>query len=331
MRVLVTGAAGFIGSHLCEALLARGDEVVAVDDFNPFYAPERKRANAAGLRDHARCRLLELDIRDADAVERAFDAGPPQAVAHLAAHGNVRYSIGRARLYTDVNLVGSVNLLEAARARGTSRFVFASTSSVYGAGERLPFVETDPCNRPLAPYPATKKAVEVLGYSYHRLYEMDFTALRFFSVYGPRGRPDMMPYTVTDRIARGEEIVLFDAGRLERDWTYVDDVVAGVVAALDRPLGYEVVNLGRGRPVRMSRFVEIVERLVGREARLVGQPAPPSEPPVTCADISKARRLLGYDPRTPVEEGLARLWSWYREAVLGDESRPGARPAGSAG
>lgn len=316
MRVLVTGAAGFIGSHLCEVLLQRGDEVAALDDLNDFYDPERKRANLAGFRDHPRCRFVQGDIRDVATLRRLFSEGAPEVVAHLAAYGNVRYSIGRAPLYTDVNVRGSVNVLEAARESGVRNFVFASTSSVYGATEQLPFVETDPCNRPLAPYPASKKAVEVLGYTYHRLHGMNFTALRFFSVYGPRGRPDMMPYMVTDRIARREEIVLFDAGRMRRDWTYVDDITAGVLAALERPLGYEIINLGRGEPVWMSDFVEIVEGLVGKKAVLATPPAPASEPKVTFADIDRARRLLDYHPKTSVADGLAELWKWVREAVL---------------
>lgn len=315
-KILVTGAAGFIGSHLCEALLARGDSVVALDNYNDFYDPARKRANVAGFRDHDLCALVEADIRDVPAMDALFAEHRPEAVAHLAAYGGVRYSIGRAPLYTDVNIVGSMNLLEAARNHGTANFVFASTSSAYGATEVLPFEETDPCNLPLAPYPASKKAIEVLGYTYFNLHDLPFTAVRFFSVYGPRGRPDMMPFMVTDRIVRGEEIVLYDAGRMKRDWTYVADIVAGVVAAIDRPLGYEIVNLGRGEPVLMSDFVNLIEGLIGKKAILSTPPAPPSEPPITFAKIDKARRLLDYSPETPVAEGLERLWDWYRSEVM---------------
>ena len=316
MTILVTGAAGFIGSTLTDALLRRGETVVAVDDFNEYYDPARKRANVAGFQSHARAHLYEMDIRDAAGIARVFAEHRPRAVAHLGAYGGVRYSIGRARLYAEVNLLGTVNLLEAARHQGIEVFVFASTSSVYGNTTALPFRETDPCNLPLAPYPATKKAAEVMGYTYHNLHGLSFTALRFFSVYGPRSRPDMMPYLVTDGIVRGEEITLFDAGRLKRDWTYVDDVVAGILAALDRPLGYQLINLGRGEPVLMADFVAIIEGLVGKKARLVTPPAPESEPQVTFADIGLARRLLGYDPRTPVEAGLSQLWSWYRREVM---------------
>ncbi len=318
MRILVTGGAGFIGSHTVDALLERGDKVVAVDDFNDYYDPARKRANVAHLTGHPRFRLVEADVRDAGAMAQLFAQGRFDAVAHLAAMANVRYSIGRAPLYYDVNVRGTLNLLELAVAHQVGNFVFASTSSVYGRTQRLPFVETDPCNYPLAPYPATKKACELLGYTYHNLHGLNFTALRFFSVYGPRGRPDMMPYMVTERVLRGETVTLYDAGRMQRDWTYVDDIVTGVLATLDRPLGYEVVNLGRGEPVWMDAFVQLVEELVGKEAILSTPPAPPSEPPVSFADISKARQLLGYEPSTPVAEGMWRLWEWYRAAVMGE-------------
>jgi UDP-glucuronate 4-epimerase len=316
MTILVTGAAGFIGSTLADALLARGETVVAIDDFNDYYDPARKRANVAGIRGHARAHLYEMDIRDAAGIARVFAEHRPRAVAHLGAYGGVRYSIGRAPLYAEVNFLGTVNLLEAARHNGVEVFVFASTSSVYGNTTALPFLETDPCNLPLAPYPATKKAAEVMGHTYHNLHGLNFTALRFFSVYGPRGRPDMMPFMVTDRIVRGEEITLFEAGRLKRDWTYVDDVVNGILAALARPMGYQLINLGRGEPVLMSDFVARIETLVGKPARLRTPPAPESEPAVTFADIGLARRLLGYDPRTPVEAGLRLLWDWYRREVM---------------
>jgi len=316
VKILVTGAAGFIGSHLAETLLRRGDEVVGIDNFNDYYSPQRKRLNAAAYRDHQNCEFVEEDIRNAPAITALFERHHFDAVAHLAAYGGVRYSIGRAGLYTDVNIVGSVNLLEAARLTGVERFVFASTSSVYGNTQQLPFEENDPCNEPLAPYPASKKAIESMGYSYFNLHKMNFTALRFFSVYGPRGRGDMMPFMVTDRIVRDEEIVLFDAGQMKRDWTYVADIVSGIIGAIDTPLGYEILNLGRGEPVLMSDFVEIVEKLAGKKAILSTPPAPASEPKITFANIDKARRLIGYNPQTPVHEGLARMWEWYQDVIL---------------
>jgi len=317
MTTLVTGAAGFIGSNLTETLLNRGEDVVAIDNFNDYYDPDRKRANVAGFKNQPKLHFYEEDIRNAEAIEEIFTQHKPRAVAHLAAYGGVRYSIGRAKLYTDVNIVGTVNLLEAARQTDTEAFVFASTSSVYGNTEQLPFIETDPCNLPLAPYPASKKAGEVMGYTYHNLHQMNFTAVRFFSVYGPRGRPDMMPFMVTDRVVKGEEIKLFDAGQMKRDWTYVDDIVSGIIAALERPLGYEIINLGRGEPVLMADFVNIVEDLVGKDAVLSTPPAPASEPKITFANIDKARRLLDYNPQTAVADGLAQLWHWYQKDVLG--------------
>jgi UDP-glucuronate 4-epimerase len=316
MSILVTGAAGFIGSHLTETLLKRGEDVVAIDNFNDYYDPARKRANVAAFKDHPKLRLYEEDIRNTEAIAQIFAQHKPRAVAHLGAYGGVRYSIGRAKLYTDVNIVGTINLLEAARQTETEIFVFASTSSVYGHTTQLPFIETDPCNLPLAPYPASKKAGEVLGYTYHNLHQMNFTAVRFFSVYGPRGRPDMMPFMVTDRIVKGEEIKLFDAGQMKRDWTYIDDIISGVIAALERPLGYEIINLGRGVPVLMADFVDIIEELVGQEAILSTPPAPPSEPKITFGNIDKAGQLLDYQPQTSVVNGLARLWAWYQKEEM---------------
>ena len=324
MKVLVTGAAGFIGSHLTEALLKRGDHVVALDNFDTYYDPGRKRANIASFRNHSHLAFHEADIRDANKMQRIVAEARPDVIAHLAAMGSVRYSIGRAPLYVDVNLRGTVNLLEAARGDGVPHFVFASTSSVYGMTSRIPFEEGDPCNHPLAPYPATKKACEVIGYTYHNLHKLNFTALRFFNVYGPRSRPDMMPFIVTHRIVNNREIQLFDAGQMKRDWTYIGDIIAGVMAAIDRPVGYEIINLGRGEPVLMTDFVDIIESLVGKRAILSTPPAPPSEPKITFADTSKARNLLGYQPTTPVKEGLAHLWDWYRREILAVQP-PGAR------
>ena len=312
MNILVTGAAGFIGSHVAETLLARGDTVTGLDNFNDYYDPARKRANAALLTPNPRFTLHEADVRDAKAMERICTGSGFDAIAHLAAMAGVRYSIERGPLYVDVNVRGTVNLLEAARQAGILHFVFASTSSVYGRTERLPFREDDPLGQPLAPYPATKIAGEVMGHAYHNMFGLSFTGVRFFSVYGPRGRPDMMPYTITDRIVRDQEFKLYEAGEMHRDWTYIADIASGVVAAVDRPMDYQVINLGRGEPVRMVDFVELVEELVGKSARMTTPPAPPSEPPITYADITKARELLDYEPAVPVAEGMLRFWEWYQ-------------------
>ncbi len=316
MTILVTGAAGFIGSNLTETLLQRGEQVVAIDNFNDYYNPAYKRANMAGFQHHPQLSFYELDICDETAINQIFAKHRPRAIAHLGAYGGVRYSIGRAKLYTQVNFVGTINLLEAAREIGCEAFVFASTSSVYGNTTQLPFIENDACNEPLAPYPASKKAGEIMGYTYHNLHKMNFTALRFFSVYGPRGRPDMMPFMVIDRVVKGAEIKLFDAGQMKRDWTYVADIVSGIMAALSKPLGYEIINLGRGEPVLMADFVTIIEELVGKKAVLTTPPAPASEPKITFANIDKARRLLDYQPQTPVLDGLTKMWAWYQQHIL---------------
>ena len=316
VKTLVTGAAGFIGSHVAEALLARGDEVTGLDNFNDYYDPTRKRANVALLTFSPRFTLHEADVRDAETMERICAEGGFDAVIHLAAMAGVRYSIEHGPLYVDVNVRGTVNLLEAARKTGIPHFVFASTSSVYGRTAQAPFREDDPLGRPLAPYPATKIAGEVMGHAYHNMFGLSFTAVRFFSVYGPRGRPDMMPYIITDCIVREQEFKLYEAGEMLRDWTYVADIASGVVAALDRPLGYQVINLGRGEPVRMADFVELIEELVGQPARMTTPPAPPSEPPITYADVTKAHDLLDYNPTVSVIEGMHRFWEWYRAEIL---------------
>ncbi len=309
---LVTGGAGFIGSNLCGALLARGERVICLDNFDGYYSPARKRDNVAAYLGQPGFTLIEGDIRDRGLIGRVFAEHRPQRVAHLAAMAGVRYSIERAALYAEVNIQGTIHLLDAARDAGVINFVQASTSSVYGDTDQSPFVEDQPTDRPLAPYPATKKACEVIGHAYHNLFGLNFTAVRFFTVYGPRVRPDMMAYMVIERILNGQEIVLFDGGEMYRDWTYVDDIVAGLTAALDTPLGYEIINLGRGEPVRLGDFVTIIEGLVGKEARIRSVPAPPSEPPRTFASIEKARRLLGYNPHVSIKEGLVHTWAWYQ-------------------
>jgi UDP-glucuronate 4-epimerase len=327
MRILVTGAGGFIGSNLAEALLRRGDTVVGLDNFNDYYSPLRKRANVAALSAFPGFELREMDLRDEEGVTALMAEHPFDAVAHLAAMAGVRYSIPRAPLYSDVNIRGTVNVLEGMRKAGTSHCVFASTSSVYGKTERLPFDEDDPLGKPLAPYPASKIAGELMGYSYHNLFGLTFTALRFFSVYGERGRPDMMPFIIMDSIFNGRAFKLFDGGEMFRDWTYVGDIISGVIAALDRPLGYARVNLGRGQPVRMADFVELVAELVGKPPRMETPPAPPSEPKITYANIAQARELLGYDPQVDVETGMARFWSWYKTHIVSESAPEDGVPA----
>jgi UDP-glucuronate 4-epimerase len=313
--ILVTGAAGFIGSHVAQAILGRGDSVVALDNLNPYYDPARKRANLANIQSQALDSRLftftEGDIRDRTLVDELFAEYAFDGVAHLAAMAGVRVSVENPYLYYDVNLNGTLTLLDVAWQHELANFVFASTSSAYGNTRQIPFVETDACDRPLAPYPASKRAAEMLSFTYHHLYGQNVTVLRFFTVYGPRGRPDMMAYKVAENIVSGLEVPLYNGGQMHRDWTYIDDIVAGVIAAIDRPLGYEVINLGRGEPVLLADFVHLIERLAGRKANLMPAPMPESDVPYTYADISRARDLLGYDPKISVEEGVRRFWEWY--------------------
>lgn len=320
-KILLTGAAGFIGSHTASALLRRGDAVVAVDNLNDYYDPARKQANLEEVRatapDTQKFIFHRTDIRDEDAIEGLFAEHDFDAVIHLAAMAGVRASIENPRLYLDVNLGGTLTLLEAARRHGQPLFVFASTSSVYGRTEVIPFVESDRADRPLAPYPASKRAAELLGYSYFHLFGQNFTALRFFTVYGRRGRPDMMAYLVLDNIFHGKEVPLYNSGQMHRDWTYVDDIVQGLLAAADRPLGYEVINLGRGEPTLLADFVRLIEEQAGRPSNLADMPMPAADIEYTYANIDRARELLDYAPTTHVEQGVRELWLWYQDAVLG--------------
>ena len=316
MKILVTGAAGFIGSHLAKYLLDRGDEVVGLDNLNDYYDPARKRANIALLSLHPRFILHETDVRNTESINRICTRYKFDVIVHLAAMVGGRDSVERSSLYTDVNVRGTVNVLEAARETGILHFVFASTCSVYGRTGLLPFREDDPLGHPLSPYSATKIAGEIMGHAYNNLFDLSFTALRLFSVYGPRGRPDMMPYHTTDCIVHEKEFSLYEGGNMYRDWVFIDDIVVGILKAIDLPQGYLAVNLGCGEPVRMVDFVKLVEKMVRKTAWMSASSAPPSEPPITYADIAKARDVLGYVTTTPIAEGMRQFWEWYQVEIL---------------
>ncbi|MBI5480791.1 MAG: GDP-mannose 4,6-dehydratase [Deltaproteobacteria bacterium] len=314
MRVLLTGAAGFIGSHLAARLLRRGHEVVAFDNFDPFYDPAIKERNVAALGAHAGFTLQRGDIRDAALVADLLGRSPGfDSVVHLAALAGVRPSIAQPLRYASVNVTGTLTLLEACREHGLRRFVFASSSSVYGAHSPVPFREADPAVRPASPYAATKRAGELLCSSYTDLFGMDTCALRFFTVYGPRQRPEMAIHKFTRLIAAARPVPFFGDGRSARDYTFVDDIIDGVTAAVERqPAGHTVYNLGGSRTTTLARLVELIARELGKPPILDRQPDQPGDVPITYADVTKAGRDLGYAPKVPIEEGIARFVEWFR-------------------
>ncbi|HEX8284663.1 MAG TPA: GDP-mannose 4,6-dehydratase [Pyrinomonadaceae bacterium] len=313
-NVLVTGGAGFIGSHLVARLLKEGGwRVHVVDDFNDFYDPRLKRRNVEPHLGREEFRLHEADIRDRAALERVFAGADFDAVVHLAARAGVRPSLSEPVLYAETNINGTLNLLELARAHGVGRFVFGSSSSVYGENVKVPFAEDDPVARPISPYAATKAAGELLCHTYSHLFGVRCVALRFFTVYGARQRPDLAIHKFARLISEGRPIPVFGDGTTRRDYTYVDDIIAGVRAAMDyQGSAYEVFNLGESRTVELRELIALLERELGQKAVVERQPPQPGDVPQTFADISKARRLLGYAPRTAIEEGVRRFVEWFK-------------------
>ncbi len=310
MRILVTGGAGFIGSHLVEKLLRDGHDVVILDDFNDFYDPEIKRENIASVsRDVA---IHQIDLRDNAAVRSLFRSEKFDAIAHLAARAGVRPSIQQPQLYYDTNVIATLHLLEAARVTGVQRFVFASSSSVYGIGRTVPFSEDLHLTQTISPYAASKIAAEFLCSTYSHLYQLRVLALRYFTVYGPRQRPDLAIHSFTRRIHFGKPIDQFGDGTTRRDYTYIDDIIQGTMAALkyDGAL-FDVFNLGESETIQLSDLIAAIESALGKKATINRLPEQPGDVPLTCADISKARRLLGYDPKTAFAEGLPRFVNWF--------------------
>jgi len=312
VRVLVTGGAGFIGSHLCERLLGEGHAVSILDDLNDFYDPALKRRNLDGIRAAGAVDFHHGDICDPDTVERVMTAERPEAIIHLAARAGVRPSLARPLLYERVNVHGTMVLLEAARQAGVGKFLLASSSSVYGIADRVPFSEEESANRPVSPYAATKIAAEKICFTYSHLYGLPVVCLRLFTVYGPRQRPDLAIRKFTELMLAGAAVPVFGDGSSGRDYTYVDDTVAGVIAALHYQTRYEVFNLGNSHPVSLRTLVETLEVELGVRARIERLPDQPGDVPITYADISKARRLLGYQPATPFADGIRRFVRWYR-------------------
>ena len=315
-RILLTGGAGFIGSHVAEALLRRGVALTVVDSLDDFYSPAWKRANLDEVRKAGNFDLIEADICDPAATRAAFTKAQPEAIIHLAARAGVRPSIEQPRLYEQVNVAGTTNLLDLAREFRVPRFLFGSSSSVYGATSRAPFSEDQVELRPISPYAATKLAGELIGYTYAHLYGFTVLSLRFFTVYGPRQRPDLAIHKFTGLMEAGKPIPVFGDGTTGRDYTYIDDIVAGVLAALDYtpPSGvpYDVFNLGNSHPVTLNEMIAGIERAIGRRAVREQKPLQPGDVPLTWADVTKSARQLGYKPATQFDEGLRRFVAWFR-------------------
>lgn len=311
-HILVTGAAGFIGSHVVERLLERGDQVVGFDNFDPFYPREVKQANLASALGHPSFTLVEGDLRDPTAVGALFERYHPRRVIHLGAKAGVRPSISDPEAYLQVNVAGTLNVLRAAERYPIDHFVFASSSSVYGDTDRVPFRELDSTDSPASPYAATKKAGEAICFTYHRLLGIPITCLRFFTVYGPRQRPDLAIHKFVRMIEAGEPVPFFGDGTSSRDYTYVSDTVSGVLASLDRPGGYNVYNLGRSDPVSLRDMVTSIEGALGSRAVLKEHPVQAGDVHTTFADITRAKDRLGYDPKVSFNDGIRRFVAWYQ-------------------
>ena len=321
-HVLITGGAGFIGSHLSRFLLNRGDRVTALDNFNDFYDPSIKRRNVSEFTEHTSYSIVEGDIRDGDRVDALFAANSFDVVVHLAARAGVRPSLSEPILYEEVNCIGTLRLLEAARNHGPNTFIFGSSSSVYGINKKVPFAETDEINQPISPYATTKRTGELLCYNYHHLYGMNISCLRFFTVYGPSQRPEMAIHKFTDLLARGESIPMFGDGTSRRDYTYVDDIVRGIVGCIDLAPGFEILNLGGAETTSLIDLITWIAEDLGVEKRIDIQPMQPGDVPITYAEVSKARDLLGYEPQVPIREGIRRFVAWYREQHKHKEGNP---------
>jgi UDP-glucuronate 4-epimerase len=312
MRVLITGGAGFIAYHAALALIGKGAEVSLLDNFNSFYDPELKRQNISDLRSRATVRVHEVDILDRDRLTRVFEQDPPDAVVHLAAWAGVRPSLERPELYASVNVTGTVNMLEMAKKYSTGCFIFGSSSSVYGGNTKVPFSEDDPVNQPVSPYAATKRAGELICHSYAHNFGMHITCLRFFTVYGPRQRPEMAIHKFARLMSDRREIPIFGKGDSRRDYTYVDDIVSGILASLEVNPQFEIINLGESQTTTLMEVIRHLETALGEKATLRFLPDQAGDMQVTYADIGRARRILGYNPQKPFQEGIRLFAEWFK-------------------
>jgi UDP-glucuronate 4-epimerase len=323
-RILLTGGAGFIGSHLAQALLRRGIKLSIVDSLDDFYALSRKRRNLREIGNAESFEFFEVDVRDKDALRKVAERVQPEIMIHLAARAGVRPSIEQPALYESVNVAGTLNLLEIAREFQVQRLIFGSSSSVYGVSNNVPFCEDDLKTLPISPYAATKLAGELMAYTYAHLYGLTTISLRFFTVYGPRQRPDLAIHKFTALIEAGKPIPVYGDGSMGRDYTYIDDIVAGIMASLEyvpeAKVPFEVFNLGNSHPVRLTELIALLEAATGKEALQNRLPDQPGDVPITWANIHKAKRLLGYSPKTSMEQGLRNFVAWYRASLTDSEA-----------
>lgn len=313
MKIIVTGCAGFIGSHSTRALLKKGYEILGIDNFNDYYDPAQKEENVSECLDKENFKLARIDILEKEKVDAIFEEFKPDLLLHLAARAGVRPSIENPELYHRVNVEGTLNLLEACKKFDTKKVVFASSSSVYGNQEKIPFSESDFTENPISPYAATKLAGEKMCYMYSKIFGLKITCLRFFTVYGPCGRPDMAPYLFVKAINEGQAIKKFGNGKTKRDYTYIDDIVSGIVSACEKEFDFEVINLGNNQPVELNKFISVIEKVLDKKAEITEMPKQPGDVDITFADISKAKKLLNYEPKTSIEEGMQKFINWHLE------------------
>lgn len=313
MKIVITGVAGFIGSHLGEKLISLGHEIIGIDNFDPFYPKKFKESNLAVLRASGKFSFYEADIRSKQSIKDIFNASSIDLVVHLAAKAGVRPSIEQITEYYEVNIDGTVNLLECMREANVTKLVFASSSSVYGNNEKTPFSETDFVDNPISPYAATKKSGELLCHVYYSLYQFDINCLRFFTVFGPRQRPDLAIHKFTRLIDQGKEVPFFGDGSTSRDYTYVDDIVSGILCAINNLKGFNVYNLGESRVIKLNELILSIEKALNKKAKLNKQPLQPGDVQKTFADISKAREEIGYNPQYDFETGIKQFVDWYKK------------------
>ena len=314
--ILVTGGAGFIGSHVCDRLLKEGHKVICLDNLNNYYSPTRKIENIKHNIDNPNFNLQILSITKKEHMEEVFKEQKIDVVIHLAARAGVRPSIEHPLWYQETNVDGTVNLLELSKEYKVKKFIFGSSSSVYGENKKIPFAEEDDVNNPISPYAASKKACELFCYTYSYLTGLEVACLRFFTVYGPRGRPEMAIYLFTKWITEGTPIMMFGEGDTMRDYTYISDIVDGIIASIDANYKYEIINLGNSNPVKLKEIISIIEKATGKKAKIEKKPIPKGDVPLTYADLKKARRILNYEPKISIEEGIKKFYSWYKEEII---------------